>query len=193
MKTAYLALVFCFFLSFSNSQNKNVAIVEDYIKSFNNKDSIPTLNLIHKSFGEYWNTLTVTKSKREYSNYYAWSNIMQDYEEVEVVSATGKKVVVNSTYYSDLDKLLGKMPYKCKKTFIVSNGKILKIISAKNKGYDLYQNKRKSAYIKFKNWLSKTHKLKRRDFKMNQEDALKMKNIVMEYLSETEEVIVERD
>ena len=193
MKTTYLALVFCFFLSFSDSQNKNVELVESFVKNFNNKDSIATLNLLHKNFGEYWNTLAISENKKEYSQYYSWSTIMQDYEEIEIVSATGKKVVVNSTYYSDLDKLLDKMPYKCKRTFLISNGKITKIINSKNKGYDLYQNKRKSAYIKFKNWLSKTHKLKRQDFEMNYEDALKMRNIVMEYILESDEVVVERD
>ena len=83
------------------------------------------------------------------------------------------------------------MPYKSKKIFILSNGKILKIISSKNKGYDSYQNKRRSAYIKFKNWLSRTHKLKRSDFEMNRKDALKMKRIVFEFLSKDE--IVDRD
>ena len=191
MKTAYLALLLCFFLSISNSQNDNSKIVEDYIENFNKKDSVATFNTLHKNFSEYWNTILVSKNKREYSGYYSWGTVMQDKEEIEIVSSVGKKVVVNSSYYSDLDQLLGKMPYKCKKTFIISKGKIIKIVSSKNKRYDLYQNKRKSAFIPFKNWLSRTHKLKRRDFNMNHKDALKMKNIVFEYLTKDE--IVDRD
>ncbi|APY00454.1 hypothetical protein [Lacinutrix venerupis] len=191
MKITYLTFVFCLFLSFSNSQNNNTKIVKDFIENFNKKDSIATLDALHKNFAEYWNTLQVYKNKKEYSNYYSWSSVMQDYEEIEIISDTKNKIVVNSTYYSDLDKLLGKLPYKSKKTFILSKGKILKIISERNKGYTAYQNKRKSAYIKFKNWLSRNHNLKRNDFKMNRNDALKMRKIVLEYISKDE--IVDRD
>jgi len=191
MKTIYFTVIFCLFFLFSNSQNENSKIVQDFIEHFNKKDSIATLNTLHKNFTEYWNTLKVYENKSDYSNYYSWSKVMQDFEEIEIVSNTKNKIVVNSIYYSDLDKLLGKMPYKSKKTFIISKGKILKIISSKNKGYDSYQNKRRSAYIKFKNWLSRNHDLKRNDFKMNRKDALKMRKIVFEYLAKDE--IVERD
>jgi len=191
MKTSYLAIAFCFFLSTSNSQDKNTEIVKAFIENFNKKDSIATLNNLHKNFSEYWQSSIINQNKKEYSNHYSWGKVMQDFEEIEIISVKGEQVVVNSTYYSDLDKLLGKLPYKCKKTYVISNGKILKIISTKSKGYDYYQNKRKSAFIKFKNWLSRTHKLKRNNFKMNNKDAVKMKKIVLGYLAKDE--IVERD
>ena len=191
MKTSYLVFMLCLFLSFCNAQDDNTKIVKDFIESFNKKDSIATLNTLDKNFVENWYKLVINENKQEYSKSYSWATVMQEYEEFEIVSSNGKEVVVNSIYYSDLDELLGNMPYKCKKKFVISKGKIIKIISSKGKGYDLYQNKRKSAYIKFKNWLRKNYDLKRSDFKINRKDALKMKKIVLEYLSQNE--IVERD
>lgn len=191
MKTTYLAIVFCLFLSISNSQNKNTEIVEQFIENFNKKDSTATLNTLHKNYIESWYKLPINSSKRDFSKAYSWANVMHEYEEIEIISTSSKEVVVNSIYYSDLDELLGNMPYKCKKKFVISNGKIIKIINTKNKRYDLYQNKRKNTYVKFKNWLRKNHDLIRTDFKMNRKDALKMKKIVLEYLVKDE--IVERD
>lgn len=187
MKKSYLTLILCLFLISAFSQNKNLKIVEDYIENFNKKDSIATINMLHKNFMEYWqSTSVINKNKKEYAQYYSWANIMQENEEIEIVSTKGNTVVVNSTYYSDLDKLLGKLPYKCKKTFVISKGKIIKIINDKNKRYDYYQNKRKSAFINFKNWLNKTHGLKRQDFKLNHKYAKKMKKIILDYISENE-------
>ncbi len=187
MKKSYLTLILCLFLISAFSQNKNLKIVEDYIENFNKKDSIATINMLHKNFMEYWqSTSVINKNKKEYAHYYSWANIMQENEEIEIVSTKGNTVVVNSTYYSDLDKLLGKLPYKCKKTFVISKGKIIKIINDKNKRYDYYQNKRKSAFINFKNWLNKTHGLKRQDFKLNHKYAKKMKKIILDYISENE-------
>ena len=187
MKKSYLTLILCLFLISAFSQNKNLKIVEDYIENFNKKDSIATINMLHKNFMEYWqSTSVINKNKKEYAHYYSWANIMQENEEIEIVSTKGNTVVVNSTYYSDLDKLLGKLPYKCKKTFVISKGKIIKIINDKNNRYDYYQNKRKSAFINFKNWLHKTHGLKRQDFKINHRDAKKMKKIILDYISENE-------
>lgn len=187
MKKSYLTLILCLFLISAFSQNKNLKIVEDYIENFNKKDSIATINMLHKNFMEYWqSTSVINKNKKEYAHYYSWANIMQENEEIEIVSTKGNTVVVNSTYYSDLDKLLGKLPYKCKKTFVISKGKIIKIINDKNNRYDYYQNKRKSAFINFKNWLNKTHGLKRQDFKLNHKYAKKMKKIILDYISENE-------
>ena len=183
MKTTYLTLVFCFFMVSAFSQEEKTVIVENFIENFNKKDSTAVFNVLHKNFAEYWQSSVINKNRKEYSNYYSWSNVMQEYEEIEIISTKGNKVVVNSTYYSDLDKLLGKLPYKCKKTFVISKGKIVKIISDKHKRYDYYQNKRKSAYIDFKNWLYKNHKLKRQDFTLSLKDAKKMKKIITEYLS----------
>lgn len=191
MKTTYLIILFCFVLSINNAQNKSTEIVKEFIENFNKKDSTATLNILHKNFSEYWESSIINRTKNDYSNHYSWGNVMNDFEEIEIVSVKGKKVIVISTFYSDLDKLLGKLPYRSKKTYVIANGKILKIISEKNKDYNYYQNKRKSAYIKFKNWLSSTHQLKRSDFKINNQDAVKMKKIILQYLAKDE--IVERD
>jgi len=180
----------CFFLTFSNAQEESTEIVKNYIENFNKKDSIATLNSLHKRFEELWQNSVINESKKEYAKQFTWSRVMNEYEEIEIISATPKSVVVNSVYFSDLDRSLGKMPYKCKKKFIISKGKIIKIISLKNKGYDLYQSKRKRAYVSFKNWLYKKHRLRRNSFKMNHKDAKKMKSIVYQYMSQNE--IVER-
>lgn len=183
MKTIYLTIAFCLILSVTNSQNRNAEIVQQYIENFNTKDSIATLDFLKKDFIEYWQSSVINKNKREYSKYFSWSSVMKEYEIIEIVSDKGNKVIVNSTYYSDLDKILNKLPYKCKKTFILSKGKISKIISSKNKGYDLYQNKRKKAFLPFKNWLFVNYGLRRQDFKINRKGAKQMKKIVIEYVS----------
>lgn len=187
MKTTYLSFLFCFFLVSGFSQDQKKAIVENFIENFNKKDSTAVFEVLHKNFTEYWQKLVVNEDKKDYSKFFSWAKEMQENEEIEIVSVKGNKVVVNSTYYSDLDRLLGKLPYKCKKTFVLSNnGKIIKIISDKHKSYDYYQNKRKSSYISFKNWLRSTHGLKRQDFSLNLEDAKKMKSILLEYISEVD-------
>lgn len=148
MKTTYLSLVFCFFMVSAFSQEEKTVIVENFIENFNKKDSTAVFGILH-NFAEYWQSSIINKNKKEYSKYYSWSNVMQEYEEIEIISTNGNKVVVNSTYYSDLDKLLGKLPYKCKKTFVLSKGKIIKIISDKHMRYDYYQNKRKKCLYRF--------------------------------------------
>jgi len=184
MKLTYLMACLCLFLTFSNAQNANTEIIQDFIDNFNNRDSTATLNSLHKKFSEYWQSSLIYKNKKEYSKYLSWGTVMNEHEDIEIIKTTGNKVVVHSTHYSDLDKSLGKMPYKSKKTFIISKGKIIKIVSTKYKGYDIYQNKRKYAFIKFKNWLSKKYKLRRSDFKMNRKDALKLKKIIFEYMAQ---------
>lgn len=192
MKTAPLVVAFCLCFTFSNSQNESTEIVQDFIENFNNKDSIATLSSLHKNYKEYWNASLMHSGRKDFAHYFSWSSVMQEHEEIEVLASNDKEVIVNSTYYSDVDKLLGKMPYKCKKTYTLSKGKIVKVVSSKHEKYDYYQSKRKRAFIKFKNWLRKNHNLKREDFAMNRKDAIKMRDIVLEF-SLKQESLANRD
>lgn len=192
MKTTYLLLAFCLYVTFGNAQTESTKIVEDFIENFNKKDVKATLGALHSNFKEYWQSSLINKDKSDFADFLSWAAIMDEKEEIEIVNVTSKKVTVISTYHSSLDKVVDNKPYKCKKTYVLSKGKIVKILNTKNGDYDKYQKERKAAFTPFSKYLMNKHKLKRTDFEIVKSDALKMKDIVSEFVT-NKETLVNRD
>lgn len=180
MKKIYLLIFSCFLFLRCNSQN-NIQVVNEFIKSYNNKDSIMTFNLLHENFIELWEKDTVIRNKTDYSKNYSWGKVMNDIEVVEIIKTDSSFVETISTYYSKRDKLLGISPYKSKRVYKISNGKIIKIIGGEFDGYLEYDKPRREQYQVFFKWLSKNYDLEPSDFPFDKNGAEKLKEKIIEY------------
>ncbi|GEM_PF-2510744 len=180
MKKTYLLIFSCFLFFGSNSQT-NHQLVNEFIESYNDKDSLRTFNLLHDDFIELWEKDTVINNKTDYSKNYAWGKVMNDLEVIEIIKMDSNFVETISTYYSDRDRLLDISPYKSKRVYELKNGKILKVTGGKFDGYEEYDSPRREKYAAFFTWLSKNHNLEPSDFAFDKNGAEKLKKKIIEY------------
>lgn len=180
MKKNYLIVLISLVLMGCASQS-NSSIVQKFVNSYNEKDSIHTFGLLHKEFTELWENEIVIKSKLDYTDNYSWGKVMNDKEYIEIVNVEQNKVKTISTYYSDRDKLLEVSPYKSKRIYEIKNKKIYKITGLKYDGYDDYDEPRRENYNTFFYWLSENYGLSISDFPFNKEGAEKLKQFIYEY------------
>lgn len=181
MKKTYVLLLSVVFL-LSCSTQRNVRIVNKFIKAYNSKDDAKTLGLLHQDFAELWERDTVIQSKTQYAQHYAWGKVMNDREEIKVLKQGSKNQVATlSTYYCDRDRLLGITPYKSKRVYEIRRGKIRKIVGGKFHGYDRYDQPRREQYKVFFKWLLKNYDLYPADLPFDKKGAEQLKEILLEY------------
>lgn len=180
MKKTYLLIITCLFTFVCNSQN-NTQVVSDFIKSYNEKDSLKTFSLLHKDFVELWEKDTVINNKTAYSKNYSWGKVMNDANEIEIVKTSSDFVEAICTYTSDRDNLLGVAPYKSKRVYQLKNGKIFKIIGGEFNSYNEYDKPRREKYQLFFKWLSKNYNLNPSSFPFDKNGAERLKKILIEY------------
>ncbi len=180
MKKLYLLIISCFFFLGCISQN-NVELVNEFIQSYNKKDSIKTFNLLHQDFSELWGNEITIISKKDFRYNYSWGKVMNDMEEIVIIKTEQNFVETISTYYSDRDKLLGIPPYKSKRIYKIKDHKIIKIIGGKFEGYNEYDQARRKQYEVFFEWLSKNYGLKPSDFPFDKKGAEKLISIINKY------------
>ena len=180
MKQAYLFL-FCFLFFIGCRSQNNVQIINEFIQSYNNKDSIKTFNLLCKDFIELWEKDTVINTKMDYFKNFNYGKVMNDSEEIEVTKTDANFVETISTYYSARDKLLEIKPFKSKRIYEISEGEIIKIIGEEFDGYEEYEKSRKQKYQVFFKWLSENYGLGPADFPFDKTGAEELKKLLIEY------------
>ena len=181
MKKSYLIILSLFSFLSCYSQN-NVKVVNEFIEFYNNKDSLKTLNILHKDFVELWKKDTVIQNKTSYSKHYSWGKVMHDLEEIKVIKTDSNFIETISTYYSDRDKLLKISPYKSKRIYEIKDRKIIKIVGGEFDGYKAYEKPRRAQYALFFKWLSNNHNLNPSDFPFNKNGAEELKSLLIAYL-----------
>jgi hypothetical protein len=180
MKKTYLLILSCF-LFFACKSQSNIQIVNEFIQSYNDKDSLKTFNSLHKDFIELWEKDTVINSKLDYCKNYSWGKIMNDSEKIQITNNNANSVVTISTYYSDRDKLMGINPYKSKRIYEISDGKISRITGGEFSDYQKYDKPRREKYQRFTEWLTKNYELELSDFSFDKKGAEKLRKILLEY------------
>ena len=180
MKKTCLVILACFLFLDGHSQN-NEQVVNEFIKAYNDKDSLKTFGLLHNDFVELWEKDTAIYSKNDYSENYAWGTVMNDFEEIQINKADSNIVETIYTYYSDRDKLLGVGPFKSKRVYDIRNGQIVKIVGGEFDGYLEYHEPRREQYEVFFKWVSEHHKLNPSDFSFDKNGAEKLKELIIEY------------
>ncbi len=180
MKKTYL-LIFSYFLFIGCNSQSNVQVVNEFIKLYNDKDSLKTFDILHKNFVELWEKDTVINNKTNYSKNYSWGKVMNDLEVIEIIKIDSNFVETISTYYSDRDKILDISPYKSKRVYEIKNGKIIKIIGGEFDGYLEYDEPRRKQYQAFFKWLSENYDLEPSDFTFDKNGAEKLKERIIQY------------
>lgn len=180
MKKPYLLILSCFIFLGCISQSNDQVVIE-FIKSYNDKDSLKTFDLLHKNFIELWEKDTVINNKTNYSKNYSWGKVMNDFEVIEIIITDSNHVETISTYYSDRDKLLNISPYKSKRVYEMNNGKIVKIVGGEFDGYFKYDEPRREQYQVFFRWLSEHYDMEPSDFSFDKNGAEKLKEKIIEY------------
>ena len=180
MKKTYLLIFSCFLFLGCNSQS-NDQVVNEFIKSYNDKDSLKTFDLLHKDFVELWEKDTVINNKIDYSKNYSWGKVMNDFAEIQIIKTDSNFVETISTYYSDRDKLLRISPYKSKRVYEIENGKIIKIVEGEFDGYFKYDDPRREQYQFFFKWLSENYNLNPYEFPFDKNGAERLKEKIIEF------------
>lgn len=179
-KILFLIPLICV-LNSCNSQS-NTEIVEDFIRHYNEKDSVNFFNGIQDNFIQTWEiTDTVIRSKASLADNYAWGVIMEDREEIELLKTTDSAVEVLSHYYCFRDSILNLGPYECLKTFYLKDGKVAKIEEHKSENWENLMIPRREKYNLFFLWLESTHYLNSSDLPFNRDGALLLKKMLVEF------------
>lgn len=159
----------------------NEQVVREFVQAYKDKDALRTFDLLHQDFVQLWKNDTVIYSKNDFRNNFAWGEVMQDFERIEIIKSDDRFVETLSTYYCDRDKLLGIKPFKSKRIFEIRQGQIVKIRGEEFDGYAQYDQPRRVKFEKFFAWLAESHELKPIDFPFDKNGAEKLKEKIREY------------
>lgn len=163
-------------------------MVESFFQTYNTKDSLAHFDCLHQDFTQTWEGDQISiPSKKDYADNYSWGHVMEDHEDYKITSTTESSVIVSSEYYSFRDSILDLGPFKCTKTFLFEDGKIIQIDEQGIEDSEAYHESRSQIYDRFFQFARHFHDLGVEDFPFSRDGAILLKGVLEDYASYLEE------
>lgn len=174
----------------SSAQN-SVKIIEEYINSYNKKDSLNLNKLVDQNYKGYWENQIIISNKEELFANFSIDKALNSFETIKITQNSKDSIVIINTYTTDYFKALNLEPFISEKIFYLKSGKIIKTVERIPEEYKEYDESRTDP-IDFKLWLRENYCMSPGQFYQNGREASFLKKIVEAYRDKVPKIELEK-